>query len=233
MSQDIDAPSFLPPNESFSWFQVWTKALTHPSITTFEELICDPKGTIKRACIWILFIILICNSFSIFSQIDLKNIFTFPSLEYWQATRILKESITESLTKIPSEVILSLLVLTISVGIIQAIALTLGGSGTYSKLLYAFATFLSPLTVIASILSLLPAMSDTNFFIIRNYINFTLGLYGIVLSVIAVKAVHQFSWVKAVVSISSIFVGAIIVLVVVSAIALILLGPAMNGLNND
>ncbi len=75
--------------------------------------------------------------------------------------------------------------------LIQLFAHVLGGTGTYSKTVYALGTFNAPTTIIASLLLLVPY---------GLWINAAFGVYWVILTAIAVKAVHQFEWRKAIVA---------------------------------
>jgi hypothetical protein len=85
----------------------------------------------------------------------------------------------------------AMLGLILTVAIQNIMAKLLGGQGTYSQLIYAEATFYAPLLLINSILSLIPYVW---------LLTYPLALYEFILSIRAIKAVHQFSWGKAIVS---------------------------------
>ena len=52
MSQAIDISPVPQPSESLSWLQVWRRALTVPSVITFEQFVHDPNATTRRAFSW-------------------------------------------------------------------------------------------------------------------------------------------------------------------------------------
>jgi hypothetical protein len=98
--------------------------------------------------------------------------------------------------------------------IINLIAKKLGGTGTYSKLVYAFAASLAPIALIGTVASFIP---------IVQYLVFPLLLYSIALNVLAVRAVHQFRWGRAIAStLTPILLGAIAVAVAVGAFLIVL-----------
>ncbi len=76
----------------------------------------------------------------------------------------------------------------IGVGIALACAHALGGKGIYLRLAYSMAAFVAPLLVIGSILSALPLVNATNLLIV---------LYGIWLSMVAVRAITHLTWPRA------------------------------------
>jgi len=78
------------------------------------------------------------------------------------------------------------------VAIIQWIAKLFGGTGTYEKLLYAFAAITLPFTIISSILALFSVIPYVG--ICTGVISIGLSIYVLVLQVMAVKGVNRFDW---------------------------------------
>src|SRR6185436_13844883 len=89
----------------------------------------------------------------------------------------------------PIFALLFILVFAIVTGITQLVAGALGGTGNYSKLLYTTAAYWAPLSILSALIGVIPVIGCFNLI-------FT--IYGIVLDIIAVKVVNQFSWGKAV-----------------------------------
>lgn len=89
--------------------------------------------------------------------------------------------------------------------IVQWIAKRLGGVGTFSSLVYAFAASLAPIALIGLVVSTIPYVE---------YLAIPLIIYGIFLNGLAVRAVHQFGWGKAVTSILTPILLAILVIAV-------------------
>jgi hypothetical protein len=78
--------------------------------------------------------------------------------------------------------------------IINVIALLLGGKGTYGQLTFTMAAFMVPLALISIVVQVIANLNSSLGFVVW----LLFGLYWLVLAVIAVKAVHQFGWLKAV-----------------------------------
>ena len=128
------------------------------------------------------------------------------------------------LCTVPFAAVMSVIGLVISAGITQFFAGALGGTGSYSKLVYAFAAYSAPLSVITGVIGAIPLV---------NCLAIPLGFYGLALNVIANKAVNQFSWGRAIVS-SVIFIAAILIFVAVLVIiGLALLGPVIGEIFSD
>jgi len=205
MSQKING---LPPGEpsvSLSWVEVWTLALTRPSVPTFEQITGDPGATRGRAFHWLFFS----------NAIGFALAFLIQQVTSASPTTV---DVPE-LGSMTLPALLSVLLTIIYVFVAQLIAKTLGGTGTYSMMFYAFAAALAPLTLIGAVISSVP---------IIQYLDYPLAIYGIVLNVLAVRAVHQFGWAKAIAS----NVHAIIVAIIVP-IALVAGLYLLTNLNAD
>ncbi len=61
-----------------------------------------------------------------------------------------------------------------------------------------------------------------------NYLGFIVGIYGLVLNIMAVKAVHQLDWGRAIASSAVIWVGLLCCVSVVIIAVLTLLGPSIG-----
>jgi len=216
MSQEFGPPSTSPPVSSPSWSEVWISALTRPSVATFEGFVQDPNATDRRAYTWVFVSALI--GFAISALLGI--VFGTGTAEGPEATGVMVgSSLTCLICGAPISALLSVLGLVIIGGITQLIAGALGGTGTYSELVHAFAAYMAPLTLITSVLGAIPYI---------NFLTIPLGIYGIVLNVIAVRAVHQFGWGKAIASSVLILVGILVLVACVVIGILLLLGPVIG-----
>jgi hypothetical protein len=83
----------------------------------------------------------------------------------------------------------ALLGVAFSAWVTQLIARALGGSGTYTKLVYLFAAFQAPLLIVSPLGGLpVPCLF---------LVSLGTGLYGLLLTVISVEAVNRFGWGRA------------------------------------
>jgi hypothetical protein len=173
---------------SLSWEQVWLQAVLHPSPATFENLLKDPAATPGRAYKWMFFatmvIIVIAGPLLIFLDLD-------PQL-----TSLIKQNNTPIsiliivwVVLIPVGGLLSILGLMVEAGLFQWIAGRLGGTGSYARLVYTLAAFEAPLGIVTAVLGIIPYIGG---------IAQLLVFYRLLLDVIAIKAVNQFGWGKAV-----------------------------------
>jgi hypothetical protein len=99
------------------------------------------------------------------------------------------------------------------------VARALGGVGTFSQLAYAIAAYTAPISIVATIIGAIPLVNCLGIFI---------AVYAIGLNILSIKAVHKFSWGRAVLS-SVLIIG---VLLAVAAclviVVLALMGPAIG-----
>ena len=162
---------------------VWMTALFRPSVSTYESLLKDPLAGIWRALSWFLGFSLVNAGILTLEPIILRGVEVSWDL-----------------------IILSLFISSSFVGyfmfaivIIELVAQFLGGKGDFTKLFYSFSTFSAPLTVLITAFDLFTS-SFFPFFLLP-------VAYGFLLGIVACKAVHQFGWSKAFISLGPIIFG--------------------------
>ena len=110
--------------------------------------------------------------------------------------------------------------------IIQWIAKLFGGTGTYEKLLYAFAAITVPFTIVSSLFVLLSVIPFVGICI--GVISFGVSIYVIVLEVMALKAVNRFGWGQAA---GSLFLPGCVVFIICACVViggLAVMGPVIG-----
>lgn len=203
-----------PSYESLSWSRIWIKAITKPSVKTFEEIANDPDATSEKAYAWVSISTLIGG-------------LIYDAIRYYIGRRPLVESVETNRISVMfcGPLILAALVwilFTFNAVIIQFIAEALGGTGTFTKLIYSFAAYSAPLMLIFS-------LSNLNIYLCFCLTPFV-GLYAFILSVMAVKAVNQFDWGKTILSSVVIPVGLLVLVAVLLIVILALLGPPIGNM---
>ena len=205
--------------ESLSWGETWVKALSQPSEESYHEIANGPGATPGKAYSWVFISTLI--GYAIYMLI---TFFIGTNIMGVGGDDVLGPLIAAVLCGAPVGGLFAVLGVMISVGISQWIANALGGTGTYSQLVYAVAAYVAPLSLISYLLSSIPYLSC---------LTIPLAFYGIFLNVTAVKAVNKFSWGRAIVSsvlilfLLSVFVAIIVIVV------LTLLGPAIGNVFSE
>lgn len=173
------------------------RVLTQPSPFTFQAILTDPTASNRRAYTWTAVSALIEIGLALLVQIP--RLASFPST-YSSARGVGAISFPGSLwmfyiCMIPLVPILAVLGLMLNVALTQVVAKLLGGIGTYGQLTYAFASYLSPLGLLSTVLG---------YSVIGLCLALPLSIYGLILHVMAVKGVNQFSWGKAILSVFAI-----------------------------
>lgn len=186
--------------EPLTWQEVWTQAITRPSVETFEYLLGDPQVSPNRAYIWIAVssavgaVIQLILSF-IFQSIFGTNtllIFNGTSSQNFENTTEVSPALNlifGVICGIPLAVVGALIFFVIISFILNLIARALGGTGEYQDMVYAMSTYTAPMTIINGVLGGIP--------IVNLLVLFT-GFYAFVLQIIAIKTVHRFGWGQAI-----------------------------------
>lgn len=173
--------------EPLSWWQSWTSALFKPSVLTFERIANDPQASTMRAALWIFFSALV----SLFISVPLSLVLN-PNLvtQLQQAGGELGSTLTAALglmlCVVPFSAALSTFGMMISTALIQLTARLLGGQGTFEGTFNALAAITAPVTPVSALLGAIP--------LVGGCLALPLGLYVLVLDVIAVKASNRFGW---------------------------------------
>jgi hypothetical protein len=110
------------------------------------------------------------------------------------------------LCAIPLAIVFGVAFFVIGILIQNVAAKLMGGQGTYRQLAYAEAAFTAPIALIGAILGVVP---------IVGLLTLPLGLYQYVLTVIAIKGVHRFGWLQAIISSLAVVILVIIVVVAI------------------
>jgi hypothetical protein len=190
--------------------------MTRPSVATFENIVRDPAASNNRAYAWVFVSALLSYAIAVPLQWVFTNLLGAGSPD---SGSDLGSSLVLLVCGAPLVGVFSVLGLMISAAVSQFVAGILGGSGTYTQLAYALAAYLAPLALITGIVGAIPLV---------NCLLVPLGIYGLVLNIVAVKAVHQFGWGKAVASSVVVFAGILVVVAFLTIIVLALLGPAIG-----
>jgi hypothetical protein len=220
------------------WLPIWIKAVTQPSEQTFVDITESPDASAKTAYIWVFiagtlsaviqaFATAIRTATGVASQIP-----QIPGLEKYlpQSTggggAGFGVSLVGGLCGSPFAGLLSIVFFALFVAIVQWIAKLFGGTGTYDKLLYALAAITVPFTIVSSLFVLLGVIPIVG--MCFGLLSFGLGIYSLVLQVMAVKAVNRFGWGQAT---GSVFLPGCVVFILCACVViggLMLLGPMIG-----
>lgn len=202
--------------ESLSWSETWIKAVTEPSEESYTTIVNDPEASPRKAYLWVF----ITSVIGYALVASLGGLMAAGMLGMRGAGELAGGFFGALVCGGPVVGVISVIGLAIGAGIIQGIAKALGGEGTHSQLIYGMASYTAPISLVSSVLSIIP---------IVNYLSIPLSIYGIVLNVIAVKATNKFSWGRAIgASLGILVLIALIAGVVILVLAL--LGPAIGNI---
>ncbi len=208
---------FGQPYSSRSWNETWISALTQPSEATYQAIAGDVNATMNRAYAWVAASSVVSYLLLIIVQICV--ITATSSGRSSNIGTVLGATFASALCGIPFALVGSIVGFAIITGLSHLIAKALGGTGNYNQLSFAVAAYSAPLGIITSVISIIPIVSC---------LSIVIGVYGIVLNVIAIKAVHRFGWDKAILSSVVILVLLVVLVACVVIVLLALLGPAMG-----
>ncbi len=189
MSQEPELDIEAQPSPSMPWYNVWIDALFQPSIKTYEDLAHSPDAAGEKPYLWMALSTLVGVTPVALLQLlcQLSSLLTLASPDGGAgaiAGTIVLLVVCFGLLVIP--VALVALWFVIGTGVTHLLARAFGGKGTYRQLAYVFAAYAAPMGIAIMLLNMIPCVGPM--------IVFFLGIYGTVLSVIAVEAVHQIGW---------------------------------------
>jgi hypothetical protein len=212
MTQNIETSNNVQPGRTLSWYEVWIQAFTQPSVATYQALVQDPQASPKRAYIWI--------GLSVLAGAFITSVGTW----LWTGAVLGLERTREAdmLCGPLIAVVMTVLFIAMVAGGANLIARLFGGEGTYSALVYAFAAYTAPLSLISGVLGAIPSIGA--------FLALLLGCYALVLSVIAVKAVYKFEWWKAIVTLVLALPGIVVIVAFVVIMVLVFLGPLIQAM---
>jgi len=197
MNEQMNAP-MLPPRTGVSeWISVWRDAITKPGEQTYARIAQSPNAKTTTALLWV-FLGSLVN-------------FLLGSLVQGAAMRQMLQNsdfgvdgfpgaggggLVAAICGAPIAAVVSVALFALITGVVQLLAKMFGGRGTFDQLAYAIAAIVTPSYLISGVLSLLSAIPYAVYCF--GIVGFLLGLYALVLQVMAVKGVNQFGWGQAI-----------------------------------
>ncbi len=180
-----------PAVQRFAWYQVWLSVLILPTENTFRLMLDDPDARPKRGYGWVfvaslvgyfLSIVMISLRFeSLIKQMGLSTL----GLNEGQA--VMGYTLIGMMCAAPIVAGLSVLGVIVAAAIYQFVAQFVDGKGTFEEMVYALAAVSSPLYLVSALIIILPMP-------VANVAGLVLSLYGMYLTLVALKAVNRFSW---------------------------------------
>jgi hypothetical protein len=192
MGYPSDPEIYYGDEEGLTTFQVWTMAFTSPSEETYARIVRDPNASIGRALMWFVVASFIGSMISVLANAifgSFSNFTDFAELgEYAPMFEDLMGTFgMMQLICIPVGVVIGLIIFLFHTGVIHFIAGALGGTGNYSDLIYSFAAFTAPFSLVYNLILAIPVVQCFGVFT---------GFYALFLGMLALKVVHRFEWGK-------------------------------------
>jgi hypothetical protein len=225
MMEDPDAPP--PPQGAFP---VWIKVFSKPNEQTFLEITDHPDAVAKNAYIWVFLAGTLSGLISSLSQfvvtmLGLRQI--APELGQVMPTGFLGATgLVTAICAAPLSGLGAVIGFAISTAIIHWAARFFGGQGSFDKLAYSMGAVVAPFSIVTALLapfSVIPYVAFCTIPIILVGV-----FYVIYLEVVAIKAVHGFSWLE---SAGALFLPTILLICLCALVAVVLislLGVSFN-----
>ena len=233
MSEFSNEPMAPSGGGEMSLIDTWVSALTKPNEGTFARIVSQPGASASKAFLWVFlaslltsFVSLIAQAFAVGGQMGLRELLPPEIARELPIGATPSIGIGTAICGAPVGAIFTVLGFAIGVALIQWVAKLFGGTGSFDKLAYAFSTITVPVSVISAVLGLIGIIPFVG--ILTGLIGFVLGIYVIVLQVLAVKAVNNLDTGKAVGSV--LLPGLVIFFVVCCCVigGLMLMGPVIG-----
>lgn len=189
------------PAAPVSMFQTWIDAVTKPREATYAAIASSPRASTSTAFLWVFIGSLISSFLTILApsaglqdlqrllqQQGLNNEFT-NSLGSGGAG--LGTKFFQLICGAPIAAVIAVVGFAIVVAVIQWVARMFGGHGSYDRLAYTFAAITAPISIVTGFLSLLGAIPLVG--LCFSVLIFALGIYSLVLQIMAAKAVNGFT----------------------------------------
>lgn len=176
-------------------FSLWLKALTQPSVETYQEIGFSASDSTSKDYLTILTASIIQSLISIGLSLLLLSLFNISVLGDLGGGEMFGPLFGGGLFYIicmlPITVIFTTLMFALNTGLTHGVAKLLGGEGLYQHLLHARVAYVAPVFILYGVISSIPMI---------NLFSLVIGIYVLVLHVISVKAIYQNEWWQAVVA---------------------------------
>jgi hypothetical protein len=218
------------PSAPRKWYEIWWVILRHPGKDTFQSILQEPNATYSRGFIWIAVVTLITALI-----ISLASLPLLRTLPRDPSNAFLNSSIF--LICLGSEVILAPFLaiagMAIGAAIYHGIARLFGGMGQWGQLVFCLAAISAPFSLLSAAINLVtlpftvwfPSGYSSFVSCLVGPFALALGIYALVLQVIAIDAVENIGTWK---SVATIFIPVVILVVLTVCCLLTLLVPLVS-----
>jgi hypothetical protein len=190
-NQPLPPPPPMEPSARPSMVQMWVDALTKPYQRTYEAIAHAPQASATNAFIWVFIAALVqfFISFLVSGATQRNLLRDFGGGQNLPLPGLGPRTLLTVVCGAPIGAVVAVLFFALFVGIMHLIARAFGGRATYDQLAFAIAAITVPINFIGAALSLLAAIPFIG--LCFGILAGLLGIYAIVLEVIAVMGVEQ------------------------------------------
>lgn len=227
MSDELAMPKAPMEAPSLPFYEVWNIALRRPTLESYERLLQDPKATLGRAVTWLLVVGAVSGLLSAASQFVWMQLLGSSAFSQFagpgqglppQAGLPGLSMAAIMVCSIPISAIGVVLGQMLYFGLVHFTASAFGGQGTFSQMLYANSAYYAPITLISSLLSLIPCAAC---------LAVPLAIYALALQFLAVRAATRLGWGGA---IGSVLIVMFLFLLIAVVLTLLFFIPMMDQL---
>lgn len=194
MNEQSNAPLSPMPGGPTPIYQVWMSALTKPNEQTFAEMAASPNAKSTTAFLWV-FLGSLVNFFfaSLVQGAAMQQMMQQYGVgDQFQFGGGLGNRLITSICGAPIVAVIWVVIFAAVVGIVQFLARTFGGRGTFDQMAYTSAAIWTPFTLISTVLTLPSAIPFVG--LCLSIVSLVGLLYVLFLAVTAVKGVNQVGW---------------------------------------
>jgi hypothetical protein len=178
-----------PAARSYAFYDVWMTVMLTQDVESYADVLKDPDAGIERAFVWMA-CAGIANALAIPIALLMNpafaQIIADPEFQSVSGGLDLTAFIgIFTLIMLFSLPIANIINLALNGAIQNFLAVFFGGNGYYSRTVYALAAYLAPLTIITSLLYLIPFVGQC--------LASLLGFYGVYMNIRALRASHSIS----------------------------------------
>jgi hypothetical protein len=194
MSDELAMPEATIQPPSLPFYEVWNIALRRPTLESYDRLLQDPKATLGRAVTWLLVVGAVSGLLSAASQFVWMQLMGSSALSQFVGSgQALPPQLAPQglgmvafiACSIPISAIGVVLGSLIYYGLVHFTASAFGGQGTFGQMMYINAAYYAPITLITSVLSLIPCVAC---------LAAPLGIYAFALQFLAVRSATKLGW---------------------------------------
>ena len=180
-------------SSSSSFFQTWIDALTKPSEQTYAGIAASPKAKAMTGYIWVFLSSLAGSFLSLIAEGALvRNQLSQAGVGADQLRGGAGGVLITLICGAPILAFIGTVFFAILVALVQWIAKMFGGQGNNDQLAYTFAAIGAPASLVSGALVLLSAIPVVGFCF--RAVTGLVGIYVIILEIMAVKGVNRFGW---------------------------------------